>query len=428
MTSTPLLMSAPRILGFFAAACIAGAAQAASIKISCGPVGQELALCRASADAWARQSGHEVQVVATPIDSNERLALYQQVLGSQSDKIDVFQIDMIWPGVLAEHLHDLKARAAGVVAEHFPDIVANNTVGGRLVAMPWFADAGLLYYRRDLLEKHRLPLPATWEDLGRTALRIQQAERASGNPRMWGYVWQGRADESLTCNVLEWLVSYRAGSVVEADGRVGVHNPRSAKALQTAAGWVGRITPTAVLNHGEEESRGIFQAGNAVFMRNWAYAWSLAQSEGSVVRGKVGVAVLPMGGAEGRHAATLGGQQLAVSRYSRHPDVAADLVLYMTSAAVQKERAIRGSFNPTRPALYEDAEVIAANPFMRQLPAVLANGVRRPTSVTGSRYGAVGSLLWGTVQAVLEGEEDAEAATARLESGLGRLAPNGRWQ
>jgi trehalose/maltose transport system substrate-binding protein len=110
---------------------------------------------------------------------------------------------------------------------------------------------------------------------------------------MWGYVWQGRAYEGLSCNALEWVASHDGGAIVEADGRISIDNPRAALALQTAAAWVGSISPTAVLNYAEEESRGVFQAGNAVFMRNWPYAWALAQAEGSAIRGKVGVAVLP---------------------------------------------------------------------------------------------------------------------------------------
>src|SRR5690606_36445569 len=128
-------------------------------------------------------------------------------------------------------------------------------------------------------------------------------------------------------------------------------------------GWVGRISPRGVLNYDEEASRGVFQTGNAVFMRSWPYAWALAQSEDSPVRDKVGVIALPRGGEQGRHAGTLGGWQLAVSRYSRNPEAAMELVRYLTSAQEQKRRAIAGAYNPTIIGLYEDEEILAANPF-----------------------------------------------------------------
>ncbi|WKB53332.1 ABC transporter substrate-binding protein [Eleftheria terrae] len=418
-----------KLAAALAALLAAAASPAASLKISCGAVGQELEMCRSAAQDWARKTGHEVQVVATPNDGSERLALYQQVLSSRSDKIDVFQVDVVWPGMLAGHLLDLQPYAKGAQQQHFPGILASVQVGGQLVAMPWFTDAGLLYYRKDLLAKHGQKVPATWEELGASAKKIQEAERATGNDRMWGYVWQGRAYEGLTCNALEWIASHGGGTVVAADGKVDIGNPRAVKAIETAAGWVGTISPTAVLNYGEEDARGVFQAGNAVYMRNWPYAWSLSQAEGSAVRGKVGVAVLPSGsGAGGRHAATLGGQLLAVSKYSKHPEAAADLVMYMTSKAVQKERALKGSFNPTITELYQDADILKANPFIGELRDTFTHAVGRPATVTGAKYNQLSNQFWNAVHEVLSGKARAEASLAGLDASAKRLGRGGKWQ
>jgi trehalose/maltose transport system substrate-binding protein len=403
------------------------AAQAATLKISCGAVGQELELCKSAAEAWAKKAGHTVEVVSTPNDASERLALYQQVLGSQSDKIDVFQVDVVWPGILGSHFLDLKPYTKGVEKTHFPSMVANGSVQGKLVAMPWFIDAGLLYYRKDLLDKHGLKVPLTWEQLTDTAQKIQSAERAAGNDKMWGYVWQGRAYEGLTCNALEWVSSYGGGTIVDAAGKVSVKNPATAKALAMAASWVGTISPTAVLNYAEEESRGVFQAGNAVFMRNWPYAWSLAQRDDSPIKNKVGVAVLPKGGDSGSNAAALGGQQLAVSKYSKNAALAADLVMYMTSAEVQKERALKGSFNPTVSTLYQDKDVVAANPFMSQLAGTFASAVPRPATVTASRYNQVSNEFWNAAHEVLSRSAKPEEAVAKLDQRLNQIGRGGRW-
>jgi trehalose/maltose transport system substrate-binding protein len=405
-----------------AALIAAGAANAASIKISCGAVGQELELCKVAAEAWAKKTGNEVQVVATPSDSNERLALYQQILSSQSDKIDVFQVDVVWPGLLATHLLDLKPLSKNVEKDHFPSIVSNNTVGGKLVAMPWFIDAGLLYYRQDLLTKYKEKVPATWEDLATASKKIQDGERAAGNEKMWGYVWQGRAYEGLTCDAIEWISSYGGGSIIDANGKPTINNPKAVKALETAATWPGNISPAAVLNYGEEESRGVFQAGNAVFMRNWPYAWALSQAADSPIKGKVGVTVLPKGGADGKPAAALGGQELAVSKYSKNAALAADLVLYMTSSEVQKERAIKGSFNPTITSLYKDAEILKASPFMGELANTFANAVARPATPTGARYNQVSNAFWNATHDVLAGKTKADEALKQLDGELGRLS------
>ena len=398
---------------------------AEEISISCGAVGRELRFCTEAVQEWSKQSGVEVKIVSTPSSTSERLALYQQLLAAGADDIDVFQVDVIWPGILGTHFIDLKPYAGSAQAEHFATIIENNTVDGRLVAMPWFIDAGVLYYRRDLLDKYGATPPATWQELTATAERIMTAERKAGNDRMWGFVWQGKAYEGLTCNALEWIDAFGGGSIVDAKGRITINNPKAAQALTLAAGWVGTISPGGVLNYGEEEARGVFQSGNAVFMRNWPYAWSLGNSEDSPVKGRIGIAALPKGGAGGKHTGTLGGWQLAVSKYSRRPAQAADLVLYLTSRAEQKRRAVQGSYNPTIAALYKDPDVLEAAPFFGSLYGTFTHAVARPSRVTGASYNKVSTASWQAVHSVLAGKAKAPAALARLERDLKRIRRSG---
>ena len=408
-------------------AWLANAAQAATISLSCGAVGAELKLCQDGAQAWAKQSGHEVKVVSTPNSATERLALYQQILAAGSADIDVFQIDVIWPGTLANHMIDLKQHLkADSVTAHFPAIVENNTVGGKLVGMPWYTDAGLLYYRKDLLEKHGFQPPATWEELSTAAAAVMEKERPA-NPQLQGFVFQGKAYEGLTCNALEWVDSFGGGTIVGADGKITINNEKTVAALTWAASAVGNIAPEGVLNYTEEEARGVFQSGNAVFMRNWPYAWPLSQAQDSPVRDKVGVAVLPKGGADGKNSGALGGWQLAVSKYTKNVEPAADLVRYLTSPEEQKRRAIEGAYNPTIPALYQDPEILKANPFFGSLYTTFTNAVARPSKVTATKYNQVSAEFFNTVSAVLSGQAKPEAGLADLEKKLDRLSRGGRW-
>ncbi|WP_310618624.1 ABC transporter substrate-binding protein [Flexibacterium corallicola] len=396
-------------------------ANAAEVTITCGSVGQEQELCRSSVAEWEKKTGHTANIVSAPTSATDQLALFQQILGSGSDDIDVFQIDVIWPGILGNHFIDLKPYTNGVEAEHFQPIIENNTYKGKLVAMPKYTDAGLLYYRKDLLEKYGEPVPTTWEELTATAQKIQAAERASGKDKMWGFVFQAKAYEGLTCDGLEWVDSYGGGDIVNAEGDITINNPHAVKALNMAASWVGTITPSGVLNYMEEDSRGIFQSGNSVFMRNWPYAWSLAQKEGSSVKGKVGVVALPKGGENGKQTGALGGWQMAVSKYSKNPEAAASLVMWLTSKEEQKKAAIKGSYNPTIPALYSDTEILAVNPFMGQLEATFTNAVARPSRATGSNYNKVSNAFYNAAHKVLSGKTTAEASLAKLEKDLKRI-------
>ena len=404
------------------------AAAGARLSIACGALGMELTLCKEAAGEWARRTGNSVSIINTPNSSSDRFSLYVQLLASRSPDIDVLQIDVVWSGMLATHLADLGPSLTSHVKGMFPALVRNNSVDGRLVAIPWYIDAGVLFYRRDLLEKYGFSPPETWEQMTRAATEIQRRERAAWRRGMWGYVFQGKAYEGLTCNALEWVASHRGGVFIDENRRITANNPRARAALQLAANWVGTIAPRGVLNYDEEASRGVFQTGNAVFMRNWPYAWALAQGEGSPVRGQVGVVALPKGGQSGQHAGALGGWQLAVSRYSRHREEAIDLVRYLTSAEVQKVRAVRGSYNPTIIALYKDRDILKANPFFGTLFPSFMDAVPRPARQAGARYNQVSDAIWRTAHDVLSGNSRATPALVELEETLDRIRYRARWQ
>jgi trehalose/maltose transport system substrate-binding protein len=294
--------------------------------------------------------------------------------------------------------------------------------------MPWFTDAGILYYRKDLLEKHKEKVPTTWQELTATAKKIQDAERKGGNKDMWGYVFQGKAYEGLTCNAIEWIASFGGGTIIDAEGKATIDNPDAAAAIDLAASWIGTISPKGVLNYEEEEARGIFQSGNAVFMRNWPYAFALAQEAKSPVKDKVGIVVLPKGaGANARSAATLGGWNLAVSKFSKHPKEAADLALYLTGPEVQKRNAISANFQPTITSLYEDKEIVAANPLFTSLVETFKAAVPRPTTVTKGKYNRVSTEFWNAVHSVLSKKAKGKDALAELKGKLEGIGKGGKW-
>jgi trehalose/maltose transport system substrate-binding protein len=419
-----------RLIASFAAAAgllASTGAWAVEISISCSALGKEYEICKQGVDAWATKTGNTVKIVSTPNSATERLALFQQLLAAGAGDIDVFQIDVVWTGTLGNHLLDLTSKAQGTIGDHLPAMVETSRVEGKLMAVPWFADAGLLYYRKDLLDKYKRPVPQTWADLTETARLIQEGERKEGRGEFWGYTWQGRAYEGLTTNALEWIASYNGGTIVDEKGEVTIENPKATEALKTAAAWVGMITPEGVLNYTEEEARGIFQAGNAAFMRNWPYAWALAQGADSTIKDKVGIAPLPKGAADGRHAGTLGGQLLAVSKYSKSAEAATDLVMYLTSEAEQKRRAVEGSFNPTIVSLYGDADIARANPFIGDLVDVFSNAVARPATVTGQNYNKVSTEFFNAVHQVLSKRAEPAQALGRLDRDLKRIKRSG-WQ
>jgi len=317
-----------------------------------------------------------VRAETLPAASDEQHQFYAINLAAQSADFDVLALDVIWvaefarAGWLRDVSHLLpKAQRS----EFFHGPIEAVTWQGRLYALPWFMDAGVLYYRKDLLAKHRLAPPRTWDELANAARTI--GERESG---VHGFVWQGKQYEGLVCNALEYLWS-NGGEVLHA-GRVVLDSPNNRAALAFMRRLItSGVSPEFVSTLTEEPAREIFGRGAAVFLRNWPYAWRLFEQPGSAVRGKVGVSALPHFPGQAS-AATLGGWQLGINRYSKHPQAAERLAQYLALPAAQKALALAYGYNPPRRGLYRDKELLAAQPFLAGLRTVYERARPRPVT------------------------------------------------
>jgi trehalose/maltose transport system substrate-binding protein len=390
------------------------------ITVTLGADGPSTPWEQAACDLFASTTGIKVNRLSGAESATDRLANYQQLLGASASDVDAMMIDVIWPGILAPFAVDLMAAMTSEPYQYFDRIVNNNTVDGALVGIPWYTDAGLLYYRTDLGEKYGYTAPpATWTELQDQATKIQEGERAS-NPDFQGFVFQASAYEGLTCDALEWQVSNGGGTIIDETGKVTVNNPQAIAAFDRAKGWVGTIAPVGVTDYDEEGSRGVWQGGNAAFMRNWPYAFSLGQAPDSVIKDKFNVTLVPKGDGEGAtNADTLGGWQMMVSKFSKSPDAATEFAKYLTSLEVQKSYAIEQSRLPTIPDLYDDPEVLAVNPFFGSLKDVFLGGaVARPSTVTKDLYNEVSTAYFTAINQILIGNAEAAAAVADLEGKL----------
>ena len=399
----------------------ASAVSAAEITYVSGAVGNAVEDFKKIVAPWEAKTGHTVTLVPMPASTTDQFGQYRLWLAAGNGDIDLYQTDVIWAPQLANHFVDLSNKAGELMKSHFPSIVESQTVDGKLVALPLFTDAPALYYRKDLLEKHGASVPKTWEELTATAKAVQDAERAAGNNDIWGFVWQGNAYEGLTCDALEWVKSSGGGQIVEPDGTISINNEKAAAALELAATWPGSISPEGVLAYQEEEARGVWQTGNAVFMRNWPYAYGLGNSDDSAVKGLFGVTTLPTGQGHDTSAATLGGWNVAVSKYSDNQEAAIDLAMYLAGHEAQKTRSIIASNLPTIVSLYEDADIAREQPIIPQWKDVFLQAVPRPSAPTREKYNEVSTLFFSAVHSVISGNAKAADALADLEDDLDDL-------
>ncbi|CAN5818794.1 hypothetical protein BH23CHL2_BH23CHL2_07670 [soil metagenome] len=371
-------------------------------------IGNDLDLAMAA--KFAEATGINVEVIARPTDATETFSTYQRLFQAQSGDMDVLMVDVIWPGSFAQHLTDLSEAFSDDIGRYYETIVENNTVDGKLVGIPWFGDFGMLYYRTDLAEQYGYDgPPETWDDLEEMATTIQEGEKANDD-NFWGFVFQGNAYEGLTCDGLEWQASAGGGTIIDADGNVTLNNDEAIAIFNKARGWVGNIAPPGVTTYQEEDARNAFQNGQAAFMRNWPYAYSLGQGDDSAVAGNFDVAPLPA--QEGSdHVGTVGGWQIGVSEYSENKEAAIEFARYLTSAEVQKWRAVAASFVPTMPEVAEDPEVIEAMPFLETLADVVR--VVRPSTPAGDLYNEVSTAYFQGLNEILNGD-DAEDTVPQM--------------
>ncbi|MDR2646355.1 MAG: ABC transporter substrate-binding protein [Holosporaceae bacterium] len=412
------LFSVLAIFCFFSSDC-------ATLKIACRSKGMELEMLRNAIDVWIEKTGHQhkVEIIILPHSSNECFALYKQWLSAESFDVDILLMDVAWISIFIRYLADLgeyyKLGEIGV-GDYFDAIRQNIYSGEKMVALPLFADCGIIYYRADLLKKYGKTVPSTWQGLYEIAEYIQTEERKIHERKgmFFGYVFQAKAFEMLTCNVAEVINSF-GGSIVK--NRVAVmDSEESLKAILFLARCLERISCRSVLNYTEEDARGMFQSGNAVFMRSWPYAWSLLNDPSTMVAGKVGVMAVPSGVSGGKSSGVLGGWSITLSKYSKHKSIAADLMKFLAGKEQQRQRS-KYSYMPTFRSLYQDPYVQSNIPFSDILYHSLQNAVSRPSADFAQNYAKASAEIYNAVNSILADCAETGVQTSSIKRSLTRL-------
>jgi multiple sugar transport system substrate-binding protein len=323
--------------------------------------------------------------------------LVQQLARRNGDP-DVFTQDIIWIAEFAAAKWALPLDEffdSDAMKEYFPGVVQACTWQGKLTALPWFIDSGMLYYRKDLLDELGRKVPETWDDL------IDSAKKLTGSGKCkFGFVWQAKQAEVLVCDLVSFIGS-NDGAILHPDGKtVSIADDAAVEAVQLMHDLIKKyqVTPEDVLSWDEEPSRQPFTSGDAAFLRNWSYVWKISQNkDASSVVGKVGVAPLPH--FEGKKsAACLGGYQYGVNASSKNRDAAIEFVRWMSSPETQLRYATQLGLCPTRAAVLDDPKIAQEQPFMQQLKSVFIGAIGRPVT---PKYPQVTLVLQSAVSTAL---------------------------
>ena len=403
------------------AMAIAGSAWAQQTTLRIFTGGQQRPdVMRKIADEYTKRNPNvKVDVEVGGATSEAQQQYLSTVLSSKDSVLDVVLIDVIrpaqwaaqgWAEPLDGYLGADKAKLLPTYLKAYADA---NQVGGKLIALPYFADSQFLYYRKDLLEKYKRPVPKTWDELMETARIVMDGEK---NPQLQGFSTAGSPIEGTVCTYLVPL--WGAGSDLTKDGKLNLDTPQAREPFQL----YGRMKQTGVLpkNIAEiptDRIRIDMQAGNLLFGMTWGYVWNRLENDAdSKVKGKIGVAQLPHDQG-GKSATCIGGWQLAVSAYSKNKAEAVKFVRYLSSPEVSKMQAIMASHMPVFPSVYKDPEVLKANPWFADALPVVEGAKSRPVS---AQYPQVSDAVRSNMNAYLAGTKTTDAALADMKS---RLAP-----
>jgi multiple sugar transport system substrate-binding protein len=417
----PLLAAAVSALALAFGAGEALAQQRTELRIFVGGQQRPEVWERVVAAYEQRNPGIDVVIEVGGATSEAQQQYLSTVLTSRDPALDLILIDVVRPAQYAaagwaEPLDGYfrPGEKEQVLSRVLPAYAEANQVDGRLYALPSFADALFLYYRTDLFEKYGLQPPKTWEEARAAARRIQQGEN---NPNLQGISFQGAPIEGTVCTFLVPFWS-AGGQLTDASGNVTVDNAAGRRSLQL---WTGLkndgIAKASVAEVRTDDTRLEFQAGNVAMAVLWAYGWNHFQStQGTQVAGKVGVVPLPA--LEGGQPATcIGGWQWAMSAFSAKKQQAFDLLRYLTSEEASKTMALAASNLPVYPSVYQDAEVLAANPWFAQALPVVRTARSRPVS---ANYAQVSDIIRTNMNAVLAGTKTADEALSDMQGRLRR--------
>jgi trehalose/maltose transport system substrate-binding protein len=369
--------------------------------------------------AFTEETGILVNHLPTPQDNRAQLQLVRDLLQSGASTPDVYGIDSIWSGMLAEYMVDLKPYFPSENQIVDPEVLATYVVDGKLTGIPYHPNSSVLYYRLDLLHKYGYNAPPrTWDELEKMALRIQQGERAAGKKDFWGFVWPGTTRESLTHIGLEWQVTESGGLTIEPNKKISVNNPNAIHAWERGAHWVGWISPPSVPSYTEWDSSNSFWiSGDAAFARGWSDYFQRHPPD-EPFRQVAGVTSVPHG--KGPRVSTLGGWALGVSKFSAHRAEAIKFVEFLRKRETQVELDHAKSAPAWNLQLVELPKLLAENYPWSRKPGDSPGGIliSRPSGVSGMHYDEVSRAYAEAVHSVLTHKSTATVAAAKLEKEL----------
>ncbi len=346
-----------------------------------------------------------INLIEGPFDSNLVENLYTSAFLLGDSPYDIINMDIVWVPKFAAAgwMLDLTNK---IPPEQLSKFIKGNVEGGRyrgkLYRIPHASDAGMLYYRKDILEQAGIKPPKTFEEMFSISQNLQKQGKIT-----WGYVWQGKQYEGVSAMFVEVLAGFGGFWANPQTFEVGLDKPEAIKAVEFLKSTIASgISPPGVSTYGEEETRLLFQSGKSLFLRNWPYVWRLANTEGSKVKGKI--AIGPMLSSVGKQGGScLGGWGWGIAKTSKHPEQSWRAIQYLTSEETQRKFILETGLVPSYKSLFLDPKIVSKYPHYPQLLKVVEKSALRPAI---AQYAQASDILQRYLSAAFTGRMSSEKA------------------
>lgn len=357
-----------------------------------------------------------IELVEGPNATNLVEDLYTSAFLLGDSPYDLVNMDVVWTPKFAAAgwLMDLTDLVPKEDLARFSEAdVAGGMYNDRLYRLPMRSDVGVLYYRRDLLEKAGLQPPQTFEELMNASKTLQERGAVP-----WGFLWQGRQYEGVVTMFLEVLQGFGGFWVNPQTLAVGLDRPETIQAINFLKNTISEgISPPGVTTYQEEDTRRFFQAGQAAFLRNWPYAWALVNAEDSPIRGNVGIqAMVSQPGEES--GACLGGWGMGISKTTPHPKEALKALQFFSSYEPLREFTLNEGYIPSIKQLFTEPEIVARYNHFPEMQKIVNNAVLRPPI---AQYAQTSDILQRYLSATLTNRMSPEDAMRRAAAETRRL-------
>lgn len=359
-----------------------------------------------------------INLIELPDNTNEKFEIIREKLALKDGSVDIVDSDVTWPAIFVNSgwIEPLdKYFSKEELGEHFESSIEAAKIDGKLYGIPYRYDSGLIFYRKDLLDKYGFKQPESFDQL----LAISKTITAN-EPDLYGYAGSWKNFEGLTCNYIEMLWASGGDIAIDAKGNIAFDQKQGYNALKTMTDLIYKykLTPLEATNYSSGDVRKLFSEGKLLFMRDWPAGWAVVNATDSAVKSVVGAMPISKLHEQSSSPGVYGGWQYMLSKDGKHKSASVKFIKFMTSDNEQKRSFANYSYLPSKHQLYFDKDILDKIPFALELGTYFNQAKPRPRV---HNYEKLTIILQTEIHKALVGDQSPEESIVNINDQFTQL-------